>query len=101
DGLNDSWDLQPGTYGSQGTNEFEVADFDGDGKDDVFKAGSDGKAWINLAKDGLNDYWDLQPGVYGKYDENEFEMGDFDGDSYEDILKIGDDGKAWIDYAGI
>lgn len=81
--------------------QWQVGDFNGDGKDDVAKAFEEnGKACVDVHLAGNGDFnpqrWVTGPGRF--WDEQQWWAGDFNGDGKDDIAKIFQErGKTCID----
>ena len=80
--------------------KFGVGDFNGDGRDDHFCHGSDGKSWV-IFSDGTggfgngnrwHDNWCAAAGA-------RFGTGDFNGDGRDDVYCHGADGRGWVRFS--
>ncbi|MGS0524046.1 FG-GAP repeat domain-containing protein [Zobellia nedashkovskayae] len=84
-------------YGGIRSNDFLLADINGDNKADLVKIGTDGAVSIALGNSsGRFNGYHYKHTNYGGIRSNDFLLADINGDNKADLVKIGTDGAASI-----
>ncbi len=88
--------------GQENSSEQLIADFNGDGFDDIVNLQADGSHWMSISNgDGTFVYNSFPAGLETRGfigDENNSEqlIADFNGDGFDDIVNLQNNGDHWI-----